>query len=155
MGWLRYWLGFFVLAQGAAAGLLIAWIIGRFGPVKGGPPHPGFGAAAACAALWFAAFQAGLALGIGLAQPWFEPLGWLGRIWDGKSSEFVFGVAASGGVHRGFAQGARGWFWLVLSLVDWSIMYFFLLAMPWGRSHNSAADSGGPGQEPAQGESPC
>jgi hypothetical protein len=132
VGWLRYWFGFFVLIQGAAAGLLLAWLMGRAGRVQGrGPAHPGFGPALGLACLCFASFAAGELLGTGLAQPWFDPLGWLGRVWEGKTVEPAFGIAATGPVHRAFAGGAQGGFWLLLNLIDWLIMIFFLLAMPW------------------------
>lgn len=136
LGWLRYWFGFFVLAQGAVGGLLVAHLAGRAGRR---PPHPGFRAALAIALGWFAAFLVGLVLGFGLAQPWFEPLGWLDRLWRGRTVELVFGVSAVGPVHNFFAQGAKGWFWLFLNLIDWLIMLVFLLAMPWtGRARSAS-----------------
>lgn len=131
-GWLRYWVGLFVLAQGAICGLLVAYLAGRAGRVQGqGPAHPGLRPALAAAALWLLAFWLGQGLGYGLAQPWFDVLGWLGRVWQGKSSEFLFGVAAVGPVHRSFGLGAKGGWWLVFNLIDWLILFFFLWTMPW------------------------
>lgn len=131
-GWIRYYEGLFVLAQGAVCGLLLAWLIARAGRRDGkGPYHPGFRPALTLALLWWGVFMIGQGLGVGLAQPWFDPLGWLGRVWDGKSSEFSFGIAATAGIHRSFSMGAHGVFWLVLNLIDWLIMFFFLLTMPW------------------------
>ena len=149
-GWLRYWLGFFTLAQGAGAGLLLAWLIKRAARAGGGEPawHPGFRPALLAAGAWFAAFMVGQALGFGLAQPWFEPLGWLARIWEGRTVEPSFAVAATGPVHRAFVGGANQGLWLLLNAVDWLIMYFFLLAMPWeqrprAKRARAAAPEGG------------
>ncbi|RJX31807.1 MAG: hypothetical protein C4525_11455 [Desulfarculus sp.] len=131
-GWLRYWVGLFVLAQGAVCGLLLAYLAGRAGRGQGqGPAHPGPGPALAAAFVWLLAFWLGQGLGYGLAQPWFDAAGWLGRVWQGKSSEFLFGVAATGPVHRAFSLGAKGGWWLVFNLIDWLIMFFFLWTMPW------------------------
>ncbi|MCB2187182.1 MAG: hypothetical protein KQJ78_12235 [Deltaproteobacteria bacterium] len=135
-GWLRYWLGFFVLAQGAVLGLTIAWLAARAGrsPGGGGPAHPGFRLSLALAGLWFAGFLVGQLMGLGLAQPWFDPLGWLARVWEDRSTEFSFGLAATGPIHRAFALGVGGWFWLVLNLIDWAILFFFLWTMPWSHA---------------------
>ncbi|NCC25898.1 MAG: hypothetical protein EOM25_12015 [Deltaproteobacteria bacterium] len=143
MGWIRYWIGYFVLAQGAVAGLLIAWIMAgwaRSRRVLLG--HPGFGPALGVAGAVFTAFMAGQVVGFGLAQPWFEPVGWLGRLLEGRSSEYIFGVAATAGIHRGFAMGITGGWWIVFSLIDWAIMFFFLLAMPWAMSQSGKKDVG-------------
>lgn len=129
MGWLRYWMGFFVLAQGAVCGLLIAWLVRRITRAAISPEN------AVClklALLWFLIFQAGLAVGFGLAQPWFAPLGFLAQVLSGDGIEFAFGVMSSGGVQKGFAMGAGGFMWVVFSLVDWAVMYFFLARLPWG-----------------------
>lgn len=112
-GYVRYWLGFFVLAQGAGAGLLIAWLIGRMGGGRGAKPlHPGVGPALLTALACLACFLAAEAVGFGLAQPWFDPLGWSARVLEGRSAEYCFGIAATAGVHRGFVLGAGvafGW----------------------------------------------
>lgn len=130
LGYLRYWLGFFIIAQGVCLGLLIPWLaIKRNGGQS--PGHPGIGRALGLSFLWFMAANAGLAVGFGLAQPWFNPLGWLSRIIDGDTAEFVFGIAANTGFSRGVAMGAQGGFWLILSSIDWAIMFFFLWIMPW------------------------
>lgn len=150
LGWLRYWLGLFTLAQGAVAGLLLAWLINRLARHWGRPAwHPGFRPALLTAALWFAAFMLGQGAGFGLAQPWFEPLGWLARLWDGKTVEPTFAIAATGPVHRAYAGGANGWFWLVLNCVDWLIMYVFLLAMPWDQRGKPRRKKAAPGPEAA------
>ncbi len=129
MGWLRYWMGFFVLAQGAVCGLLIAWLVRRINRAGVSPEN------AVClkmAFLWFLIFQTGLAVGFGLAQPWFAPLGFLSQVLSGNGVEFAFGIMSSGGVQKGFGMGAGGFMWVVFSLVDWAIMYFFLARLPWG-----------------------
>jgi hypothetical protein len=132
LGCLRYWTGFFVLAQGVCLGLLTPWLAIK---TAGGqsPEHPGVKAALGIAVLWFISANSGLMLGFGLAQPWFEPLGWLGRIMDDDTAEFVFGVASTGGFSRGVAMGAQGGFWLVLNAIDWAIMFFFMWIMPWNQ----------------------
>ena len=131
LGYLRYWLGFFVIAQGTLLGLGVPWVaVKLLGGEK--PRHPGFKVALLVAVLWFAATNAGLIMGFGLAQPWFDPLDWLSRIMNDDTAEFVFGVASTGGFARGVAMGAQGGFWLLLCTVDWAIMFFFIWIMPWG-----------------------
>ena len=136
LGYLRYWLGFFVIAQGALLGLGVPWIVVK---VLGGekPWHPGFKTALLVAALWFIGTNVGLMLGFGLAQPWFEPVGWLSRILHDDTAEFVFGVASTGSFARGVAMGAQGGFWLLLCIIDWSIMFFFIWIMPWGQGQTA------------------
>jgi hypothetical protein len=142
LGCLRYWMGFFILAQGACLGLITPWLAVKAIGGKS-PDHPGVGGALGIAALWFITANIGIMLGFGWAQPWFEPLGWLQRVLDGDSAEFVFGVASTGGFSRGVAMGAQGGFWLLLSVIDWAIMFFFMWIMPWGRGAKKtpAADS--------------
>lgn len=134
LGWVRYWLGLFLIAQGAVAGLSLPWLLRR---IKACQPalagHPGCGGAFALAALWGLCFLAGQALGLGLAQPWFDPLGFFSRVLAGRSSEFIFGVAATGGVHRAIALGAKGGFWVLFNLIDLGTMCLFFMVMPWNR----------------------
>ena len=132
LGYVRYWVGFFVIAQGACLGLLAPWLAHKY-PGGPGPQHPGPGGSLVVAFLLFFTANLGLMLGFGLAQPWFEPLGWLGRIMEKHTAEFVFGVATNTGYSRGVALGAQGGFWLILNLLDWAIMFFFLWIMPWDR----------------------
>lgn len=136
LGYLRYWLGFFVIVQGALLGLGVPWLVVT---VLGGekPRHPGFKVALLVAFLWFIGANVGLMLGFGLAQPWFEPVGWLSRILRDDTAEFVFGVASTGGFARGVAMGAQGGFWLLLCAIDWSIMFFFIWIMPWGQGQTA------------------
>ena len=141
LGYLRYWLGFFVIAQGAVLGLLVPWLAVM---LQGGqkPVHPGVKTALAVAVLWFAAANLGLLTGFGLAQPWFEPLGWLGRLLDNDTAEFVFGVASNAAYSRGVAFGAQGGFWLLISCIDWAIMFFFFWIMPWSNRGPQKASPG-------------
>lgn len=144
-GAVRYWFGYFILAQGATAGAFISWGFLAWVRSRGGaPPRPDFKTTLSVALIWFGLFMIGQAIGLGLAQPWFDPLGWVGRVWSGKSSEFVFGVAANAAVARGFAGGVHGWFWLILSLIDWWIMIMMLLIIPWspGGSGKAAKPAG-------------
>lgn len=132
LGWLRYWTGFFVLAQGAAGGLLIGWLTGRLaGTNRPDAPEPDRSVCLKLALLWFVIFQAGLAVGFGLAQPWFEPVKFLSQVLAGQGIEFVFGIASSGGTQKGFAMGASGFMWVVFNLVDWAVMFLFLAMFPW------------------------
>ncbi len=109
LGYLRYWIGFFIIAQGVCLGLMVPWLAVKW--IGGtGPAHPGAGSAPLLALVWFLAAQAGLMVGFGLAQPWFEPLGWFGRVMDRKTAEFVFGIATNTGFSRGVALGAQGGF---------------------------------------------
>ena len=62
---------------------LLAWLIatlGRSPDGRGGPSHPGFPGTLWYALLWLAAFMAAEPFGFGLAQPWFDPWGWAGRV---------------------------------------------------------------------------
>jgi hypothetical protein len=138
LGWFRYWLGFFVLIQGAAVGSAVAWSMKRFGPNGGAKrAHPGFLPSLGVACLFFTVFEAAHMTGFGLAQPWFDPAGWLGRILSGTTSEYVFGLAATAGVHRGFALGLSGGWWIIFNMVDWAVMFFFFWIMPWGAGHEA------------------
>ena len=145
LGWLRYWTGFFTLAQGAAGGLLIAWLTARLaGTNRPDAPEPGRSVCLKLALLWLVVFQIGLAVGFGLAQPWFEPVDFVSTVLAGRGIEFVFGIASSGGAQKSFAMGASGFMWVVFSLVDGAVMFMFLAMVPWlsGRSaDDGAADS--------------
>jgi len=132
IGVLRYWFGFFVLIQGAVtAGLGVWGIIIMAGRSGKGPPHPGPGKAFRCALLWTSIFLLAELAGLGVAQPWFEPGTWVVRVVQGLTVEPVFGLSATGPVHRAFAGGASGLFWVILNFIDISIMLFFLMALPW------------------------
>lgn len=134
-GWSRYWVGFFVLIQGGGAGALLAWLIatlGRSSDGRRGPPHPGFPGTLGYALLWVAAFVAAEPFGLGLAQPWFDPWGWAGRVLAGQTVEPVFGLRSLGGaVIRSFALGCKGWFWVFLNLLDALLMCVLLMTLPW------------------------
>lgn len=146
LGWVRYWLGLFVLIQGGIAGALLSWAIVAWcnpGGGKGGPPHPGFPGSLAFALPWTGAFLVGAILGIGLAQPWFDPWGWLGRVMEGRATEPALGLTNAGGVvFRSFSLGATGWFWLFLNLLDALLMAVFLMVMPWGPAPSTRRDTG-------------
>ncbi len=84
------------------------------------------------ALLLFFIFMIGQAIGFGLAQPVFDPFNWLGRVWNGETVEFVFGIFSTGGVvHETFSGGMSGGFWVLLSFIDLCFMFFFILvSMP-------------------------
>ncbi len=124
-GWIRYWAGFYVLLQGTITGLLIPWVSHRF--PSGREKIPG-DASFKLAILLFSLFMIGQATGFGLAQPWFDPAGWLMRVIEGKTSESVFGIFSTGGVvHEFYSNGLNDGFWLILSIFDMLFMFFFLL----------------------------
>ncbi len=124
-GWIRYWIGYYILLQGIIAGLMIPWAIHN---TKGGDAKILSDASFKLSVLLFFMFMIGQAVGFGLAQPWFDPMGWLARVMDGKTSESVFGIFSTGGVvHDFYSNGLNGGFWLFLSLFDMAFMFFFLL----------------------------
>ena len=135
VGWSRYWIGFFVLIQGGLAGALLSWliaVIGRSRDGSGGPFHPGFPRNLWYALAWVAAFVIAEPFGLGLAQPWFDPWGWMGRVMDGQTVEPVFGLSSLGSaVIRAFALGGKGWLWVFLNLVDALLMCVLLMMLPW------------------------
>ncbi|WP_139795873.1 hypothetical protein [Desulfocicer vacuolatum] len=78
--------------------------------------------------IFFACFMIAQAIGFGLAQPWFEPLGWLGRVIQNDTKESIWGITLLGGaVAKNFQLGVNGVFWIFLNLFDLFFMVFFLL----------------------------
>jgi len=130
-GWIRYWMGFFVLFQGVIASLLIAWLVGKYLKRSASNLNPSNGTALLVALAWLLSFWAAQIYGLGLAQPWFDPLGYFGRILQGDARETSFGLAATAGWARGFHGGFGGVFWVILNVIDSAIMYLFLFRMPW------------------------
>ncbi|MDD9303220.1 MAG: hypothetical protein HUK40_13105 [Desulfobacter sp.] len=73
-------------------------------------------------------FMAAQAIGFVIAQPWFEPLGWLGRIIQDGTRETVWGISLLGGAAaKNFQLGVSGGFWIFLNLFDLFFMVFFFL----------------------------
>lgn len=70
-------------------------------------------------------------IGIGLSQPWFDPLGWLGKIIQNQSSETIFGIGYTGNIARNIDGYAQGGFWILLHTLDLILMLFFFWIMPW------------------------
>lgn len=125
MGWIRYWVGYYVLLQGIIAGLFIPWIIHK---LPGGSLKILYDKSFQLSILLFLLFMTGQATGFGLAQPWFDPTGWLTRILNGKTTESVFGIFSTGGVvHQYYSNGLHGGFWALLTIFDMVFMFFFLL----------------------------
>ena len=110
-GWVRYWMGFFVLFQGVIASLLIAWLIGKYHKRDPSVLNPSNRTALMAALCWLIVFWVAQIYGLGLAQPWFDPFGYFGRILQGG--------------------GFGGGFWVFLNALDSVIMYLFLFRMPW------------------------
>ena len=124
-GWIRYWIGYYILLQGIAVGFLISWVIRK---TENNDQSLLGEHTFKIAVLLFFSFLIGEALGFGLAQPVFDPTGWLSRMWDGKTAESVFGIFSTGGVaHHTFSDGMNGGFWIFLSLFDMAFMFFFIL----------------------------
>lgn len=133
-GWLRYWMGFLVIFHGAACAGIIGWLFHR---VRSDPT----GSQESNASIWrwtlplLAVFWAGQIAGIGLAQPWFEPLAYLGGIISGKGVETF---AAMGSV-RAYAGGMSGFMWLFSVILDALVMWI-LLAVALRDDEKSAND---------------
>lgn len=128
-GYFRYWFGFFVLGQGIITGLIVPWLMGKLLPqstiknVVSKKPNT-----FVISLMILLCFLVAQILGFGLAQPWFDSLGWLGRVVSGDTSEHIFGVSMLGGVaSRHFEMGLNGGFWIFLNLFDLLFMEFFLL----------------------------
>lgn len=130
MGWVRYWIGYYVLVQGVIVGLLIPWIAAKKTTLeqKEALANVRF----KIAIVLFFSFMIAQGIGFGVAQPVFDPLIWLARVWDGQTSESVFGIFSTGGVvHEAFSGGLSGGFWVLLSFIDLFFMFFFILvSMP-------------------------
>jgi hypothetical protein len=130
-GWVRYWVGFFVLFQGVIASLLIAWLVGKYVKRSGTGANPSNRLALLMALIWLVAFWAGQVFGLGLAQPWFDALRYFGRILQGDARETAFGLMSTAGWARGFRGGFGRGFWIFLNVLDGLIMLLFLFRMPW------------------------
>jgi len=130
-GWVRYWMGFFVLFQGVGASLLIAWLVAKYARRRDPVPTISNRAALLTALAWLAVFWYAQIYGLGLAQPWFDPFGYFGRILQGDAHEMAFGLRSTAGWARGFSGGFGGGFWIFLNAFDSLFMFFFLFRMPW------------------------
>jgi len=130
-GWVRYWMGFFVLFQGVIASLLIAWLIGKYHKRDPSVLNPSNRTALMAALGWLVIFWVAQIYGLGLAQPWFDPFGYFGRILQGDAQEMAFGIKSTVGWAGGFSGGFGGGFWVFLNALDSVIMYLFLFRMPW------------------------
>ncbi len=125
VGWIRYWIGYYILLQGIVAGLLIPWVVKKNAKEQ---QQSIVNARFKIAIFLFFSFMIAQAIGFGLAQPVFDPIGWLARVWNGDTTESIFGVFSTGGVaHQAFSEGLSGGFWLFLTLFDMAFMFFFLL----------------------------
>lgn len=128
-GYLRYWIGYYILIQGVIAAVVLAYFVKaqaankleRLANVR-----------FKMSLLLFVGFVLAQAVGYGLAQPVFDPFNWFARVWNGDSSESVFGIFSTAGVvSRTFSEGVSGGFWLLLTAIDLFFMFFILLvSMP-------------------------
>jgi hypothetical protein len=128
-GWIRYWIGYYILIQGVIAGLLIPWMVKSTAVTQ---MEALSNIRFKMALLLFFAFMIGQALGFGLAQPVFDPFNWFARVWNGDTTESVFGIFSTAGVvSQTFSEGLSGGFWLLLTAIDLFFMFFFVLvSMP-------------------------
>lgn len=155
-GWVRYWMGFFVLFQGVMASLLIAWLVGKYWKGRDSASNPPNGKALMAALGWLIIFWVAQIYGLGLAQPWFDPFGYFGRILQGDAKEMAFGMKGISGWTSGFSGGFGGGFWVFLNVLDSIIMYLFLFRMPWpdpSRKDLPNSATGSPEESPTGGES--
>ncbi|MBM9518276.1 hypothetical protein JWG39_00410 [Desulforhopalus vacuolatus] len=128
-GWARYWYGYFVLGQGVLAGLFIPWaaviVCSTTLTHRKTIKKP---CSITLVLIFFACFMVAQAIGFGMAQPWFDPVGWLGRVIQGGTQESIWGITLLGGaVAKNFQLGVNGGFWIFLNLFDLFFMVFFLL----------------------------
>ena len=128
-GWGRYWYGYFVLGQGVLAGWFIPWAAAVLCPgtltFRKTIQKPG---SMTLVLIFFVCFMMAQAIGFGMAQPWFDPVGWLGRVIQGGTKESIWGITLLGGtVAKNFQLGVNGGFWIFLNLFDLFFMVFFLL----------------------------
>ena len=130
-GVVRYWLGFLVLIQGVLGATAACWLLTRHVGVRTTLSQmTGPLSTLSFALMLTAAFLLGEVVGIGLAQPWFDPLGWFGRIVDGKSSEALFGIAFTGSVAHDVNGYIQGGFWILMNALDIFFLFFFFWIMP-------------------------
>ncbi|HKI88489.1 MAG TPA: zinc ribbon domain-containing protein [Draconibacterium sp.] len=128
-GWIRYWIGYYILIQGIIAGLLIPWMIKKTAVNQmAALSNIRFKMAIAL----FFTFIISEAIGFGLAQPVFDPFNWFVRVWNGDTTESIFGIFSTAGVvSQTFSEGLSGGFWAFLWFIDLFFMFFFLLvSMP-------------------------
>ena len=129
IGWGRYWYGYFVLGQGTLVGLFIPWattiICSKSLHPRKTMKKPG---SMTLVLILFASFMLAQSIGFGMAQPWFDPAGWLSRVIQHGTRETVWGISLMGGaVAKDFQLGVNGGFWIFLNLFDLFFMVFFLL----------------------------
>lgn len=121
-GWLRYWFGFLVIFHGAACAGAIGWLFHR---ARSTPPR-NFVESNATVWRWslplLPVFWAGQLIGTGLAQPWFEPLGYFIDIVSGTSVETFIGV----GTTHVYGGGMSGFMWAFCILLDAAVMWLLL-----------------------------
>jgi len=155
-GWVRYWMGFFVLFQGVIASLLIVWLVVKYRKYSSSVPCPSNRIALMAALGWLIIFWVAQIYGLGLAQPWFDPFGYFGRILQGDAKEMTFGMKSTAGWASSFSGGFGGGFWIFLNVFDSAIMYLFLFRLPWPGPTGDASPAtagGATAQNPTGGES--
>ncbi|HNV72847.1 MAG TPA: hypothetical protein PKO06_24275, partial [Candidatus Ozemobacteraceae bacterium] len=124
-GWLRYWLGFMVIFHGLAFALLATWVFNRLRPT----PTPDLlwtnRAAWRSAPVFLLLFWVGQMIGLGLAQPVFDPWQFFWQILAGSEGESFVAMTQ----HRTYSGGLTGLFWAFTNLLDSGLMLIFFATM--------------------------
>jgi type III secretory pathway component EscT len=88
--------------QGITAGLLIAWAIKK---IAKNQQQSLVNLRFKITIILFFSFIIGQVVGFGFAQPFFDPLGWFARVWNGDTAESIFGIFSTEQTHNAFRVG--------------------------------------------------
>ncbi len=129
MGFVRYWAGCFILFCGVVAGYVtVVFSSILVGSICISKKEFLKTKTFRMVLAMFIVFIIGELLGFGLAQPWFDPIGFFGRVVAGRTSEMTFVVGMTGGIiGKHFIFGVNKGFWVFLNMIDILFMLFFML----------------------------
>ena len=117
-GWLRYWFGFMVIFHGLVFVLLAIGMFSVLRPAR----RPGLlwsnQVAWRSAPFFLLAFWAAQGVGLGLAQPVFDPLDYFFQIANGTEGESFVAMTRV----RSYTGGMSGLLWVFSSLLDSGLM---------------------------------